>query len=519
MFKERVPAQKNGLMVDNLLNFDNTYLSLHQIFYSMVQPSVVPNPEIVLFNEELGQNLFGSSTNPQEWSELLSGNRVPESTAPFAQAYAGHQFGHFTMLGDGRAIVIGEHITPFGERYDIQLKGCGRTPYSRRGDGKATLGAMLREYLMSESMFYLGIPTSRSLAVTKTGEKVYRDKTFDGAVLTRLMTSHIRVGTFEYARYYGSPNDLESLLDYTIKRHLPSLLQSKNPAAGMLEYVMNRQIELIINWMRVGFIHGVMNTDNTSISGETFDYGPCSFMNAFDLNTVFSSLDTGGRYAFGNQPAIIKWNIAKLAEALLPLLHPQQDRAIEIANEIIDKFDNQFSHKWYTMMFSKIGLVNPTTEDRVLVDELLTTMKSSKLDYTNTFSALKKTITPKESQPNQSNQSNQSRQLDPLNSWMTNWTRRLEESEGGFLAAVGLMEKMNPLFIPRNYFIEKALAGADENDYTLFNQLLSLVKQPYSLVEQPYSLAEQPYSLADDIEKYSSVPNNYDKNYKTYCGT
>lgn len=499
-------------MVDKLLNFDNTYLSLPQMFYSMVQPSVVPKPEIVLFNQELGQNLFGGSTNPQEWIELLSGNRVPEKTAPFAQAYAGHQFGHFTMLGDGRAIVIGEHINPFGERYDIQLKGCGRTPYSRRGDGKATLGAMLREYLMSESMFYLGIPTSRSLAVTKTGEKVYRDKAFDGAVLTRLMSSHIRVGTFEYARYYGSPNDLESLLDYTIKRHFPSLLQIKNPAAGLLEYVMNLQIELIINWMRVGFIHGVMNTDNTSISGETFDYGPCSFMNAYDLSTVFSSIDTGGRYAFGNQPAIIKWNIAKLAEALLPLLHPQQDRAIEIANEIIDKFDNQFTDKWYAMMFSKIGLVNPATEDRALVDELLTAMKSSGLDYTNTFSALIKSIPTKESQSKQSSQSNQSHQLDPLNSWIRNWTRRLEESEGGLIAAIGLMEKTNPLFIPRNYFVEKALAGADENDYTLFNQLLSLVKQPYSLVKQPYS-------LVDDIEKYSSVPNNYDKNYKTYCGT
>jgi uncharacterized protein YdiU (UPF0061 family) len=483
-------------MVDKILNFDNTYLTLPQVFYSKINPSVVPNPEVVLFNEELGQDIFGHTTNPQEWSQLLSGNRVPENTTPFAQAYAGHQFGHFTMLGDGRAIVIGEHVNPFGERYDIQLKGSGRTPYSRRGDGKATLGAMLREYLMSESMFYLGIPTSRSLAVTKTGEKVYRDRSHDGAVLTRIMSGHIRVGTFEYAHYYGSPNDLESLLNYTIKRHFPSLLHSNNPAAEMLEYVMNRQIDLIINWMRVGFIHGVMNTDNTSISGETFDYGPCSFMNTYDLNTVFSSIDTGGRYAFGNQPTIIKWNIVKLAEALLPLLNPSQNRAIEIAREIIDKFDNLFMERWYAMMFSKIGLIKPETGDRDLVDQLLLAMKSFELDYTNTFTSLKRGITTKESP---------SQQLDPLSPWLTNWTRRLEESEGGFLAAAALMGKTNPLFIPRNYFVEKALAGADENNYTLFNQLLSLVKQPYS--------------SSNEIEKYSYVPNNYDHNYKTYCGT
>lgn len=311
----------------HLFPLEQAYLSLPEKFYSRVAPALMPDPQGFIFNHELQKVLGAEALNDQWFTSVLSGHPLPGNVISIAQAYAGHQFGHFTMLGDGRAILMGELSSPKAGRYDIQLKGAGRTPYSGGGDGKATLRAMLREYLFSESIHFLGIPSSRSLAVTTTGEPVYREEAQKGAVLTRLMKSHIRIGTFEYARYYGTEEDLTALLNYTLDRYFPELKEATIPALELLDRVMQLQVELVVQWMRVAFIHGVMNTDNTSITGETFDYGPCAFMNTYDPKTVYSSIDQGGRYAFGNQPGILKWNLARLAEALLPMLDADEKTA------------------------------------------------------------------------------------------------------------------------------------------------------------------------------------------------
>ena len=292
------------------------------------------------------------------------GNILPEQSTPFSQAYAGHQFGHFTMLGDGRAHILGEHVTDSGKRFDIQFKGSGRTPYSRRGDGKAVLGPMLREYIISEAMYYLGIPTTRSLAVVTTGESVRRETVLPGAILTRVASSHIRIGTFEFAASYEDKKIIRSLLDYSIKRHFPEIINTENNALALIEAVMEKQIDLIVHWMRVGFIHGVMNTDNMVLSGETIDYGPCAFMDEYDLNTVFSSIDHGGRYAYGNQPKMAQWNLARLAETLLPLIDKDLDRSIKLAEEVIYKFSDLYQNKWQKMMQSKFCLLYTSPSPR-----------------------------------------------------------------------------------------------------------------------------------------------------------
>jgi uncharacterized protein YdiU (UPF0061 family) len=473
---------------------NNSYLSLPDAFYSKLNPTPVKQPEWVLLNEALLEALELSSYSKDELLGMLSGSELPEGSTPFAQAYAGHQFGGFTMLGDGRAILLGEQLTSTGERFDIQLKGSGRTPYSRRGDGRATLKSMLREYLMSEAMYYLGIPSSRSLAVVKTGEPVYRESVQEGAVLTRVMQSHIRVGTFEYAWYFGTESDLESLLDYTIDRHFPALKTSENPALAFLEEVMRRQVSLVVEWMRVGFIHGVMNTDNTSISGETFDYGPCAFMNVYHPGTVFSSIDTGGRYAFGKQPGIIKWNMVKLAETLLPLIDPVEDQAVDKAIEVIKQFDFHFTHQWYAMMFGKIGLEAPTVADRALVDELLALMQASELDYTHTFLHLSQQLPADVSFARQS-----------LEAWQEKWLKRITEQPGGPEAARALMKQHNPVLIPRNMHVEQVLDRAAYGDMGLFHKLLSALKSPYE------------YQEAHRV--FLDFDPSYDDAYQTFCGT
>lgn len=476
-------------------SFDNTYVLLPEKFYSKLKPAVVPQPKVLLFNKALSANLGLDFSDKEGITQVLSGNLLPEGTEPFAQAYAGHQFGHFTMLGDGRAIHLGEQVSPSGAHFDVQLKGSGRTPYSRGGDGKATLKAMLREYFMSEALHHLGIPTSRSLAVVTTGETVYRETPQQGAVLTRIMSSHIRVGTFEFARYYGSKDDLQELTTYTIKRHFPELEESKNPALALLEKVMHVQTKLIVEWMRVGFIHGVMNTDNTSVCGETFDYGPCAFMNAYNPDTVFSSIDTQGRYAFGNQPKILKWNLAKFAEALLPIIHKDEDTAVKLAVDVINTFDRNYYDKWYTMMFAKIGISNAEETDFPLLHELIDSMQQHKADYTNTFLSLSRDeYLTKDKVFNQE-----------LDVWKKKWKERLQKNGHDLEEAKALMQQNNPVIIPRNVFVEKALNAAENGDLAQFNTLLKIL--------------ETPYTYKEEMKGFLFTDPEFDGNYQTFCGT
>ena len=368
-------------------HFDNTYSKLPGSFISNTSPIPVKSPELIILNnnlsKELGLNF--TSIEKKNLSKLFSGNSLPEGSKSIAQAYAGHQFGHFTMLGDGRAVLIGEHLSKNNERFDIQFKGSGKTPFSRNGDGRAALGPMLREYIVSEAMHALKIPTTRSLAVVKTGEDVVRENKLQGAILTRVASSHLRVGTFQYITARKNKNDLKVLIDYTINRHYPNLKNSKNQALDLLKTLIEKQTNLVINWMRVGFIHGVMNTDNMAISGETIDYGPCAFMDIYDPQTVFSSIDQLGRYAYFNQPSITKWNLARFAECLKPLIDSDKDKAIEIATETINCFEKNYEIKWLNMMRDKLGLFGEDSKDQVLILDLLTWMHQNKADYTNTF--------------------------------------------------------------------------------------------------------------------------------------
>ena len=478
-----------------MLNLEYSYLSLPGKFYQLVKPASFSQPQTVLLNEALLEELTIPLTHHQDLVSFLLGNESDGKTSSFAQAYAGHQFGNFTNLGDGRAIVMGEHITSFNQRFDIQLKGSGRTLYSRGGDGKATLKAMLREYLISEAMHHLNIPTSRSLLVAKTGELVHRETEQDGAVLARVMKSHIRIGTFEYASHLGTTEDLRALNDYTIHRLYPEMEYEASPALSLLKKVMSVQIDLVVNWMRVGFIHGVMNTDNTSISGETFDYGPCAFMNAYHPDTVYSSIDRTGRYAFGNQPNIIKWNIARLAEALLPVIHPEPSTALQLAQACIDQFDHIWVEKYYTMMLLKLGIERKAPELHSLVDELLALMLQLKLDYTNTFLAL-----------THDQVTGEGIMVNPeCKPWLDKWKNILHDSNG-VEQAKNRMKENNPAFVPRNHLVEEALDSAVNGNLDLFKQLLVVLSKPYQYQENLSHFILPP-------------PPLFEHEYATYCGT
>lgn len=478
-----------------MIDLEYSYLTLPTTFYQKVKPSSFSNPELLLLNQSLLNELNIPQVNPQEFISFLLNQEATDAVGSFAQAYAGHQFGHLAKLGDGRAIVVGEYVSAANQRYDLQIKGSGRTAYSRGGDGKATLKAVLREYLMSEAMHALKVQSSRSLAVVKTGEWVQREKPNEGAFLLRLMKSHIRVGTFEYARYFGSTVDIKALMDYTIQRLYPEIKQEENPALALLKKVMLVQIELVVEWMRIGFIHGVMNTDNTSISGETFDYGPCAFMNVYHPKTVFSSIDTQGRYAFGNQPGIIKWNLAKFAESLLPLLHPEPETALKLAQEAIDEFEDIWHKKFYKMMLLKIGIENASPENYSLVNELLALMKVLKLDYTNTFFALSQDQFEEGSSMNNVEFKN----------WLENWKSLIDNSTG-MAQAQKIMKEFNPAFIPRNYLVEEALEKAAEGDFTKFDQLLKVLQNPYQYQE--------------NLNQFTIPPvEEFETSYATFCGT
>ena len=379
---------KNNVSLSDLgWNLQSNYTQISDKLFSELKPDKVTNPSTVIVNNELakklGLNLKGISE--KDLSNLFSGNSLPHGSKPFAQAYAGHQFGQFTILGDGRAHIVGEQVTPEGEIFDIQYKGSGRTPYSRGGDGKAALGPMLREYLISEAMHHLGIPTTRSLAVVETGEKVYREVPLKGSILTRVASSHIRIGTFQFLAAHKDYEGMQALLDFSIKRHFRNMKFSKNVTVEFIQAVMQKQIKLIVDWMRVGFIHGVMNTDNSTISGETIDYGPCAFMDSYDAKTVFSSIDTQGRYSFANQPSIIHWNLVRLAESLLPLIDKNEKKSIELAQNTLNEFSSLFKKEWLHMMRKKIGIEDRSEEDEELISNLVNWMQNKGPDFTNTF--------------------------------------------------------------------------------------------------------------------------------------
>ena len=477
-------------------NFDNTYSRLSDIFKENIKPIAVKKPELVILNKDLAKdlNLDFTKTHEDELSSLFTGNKLPEGSNSIAQAYAGHQFGHFTMLGDGRAILIGEHLTQNNRRYDIQFKGSGRTSFSRNGDGRAALGPMLREYIISEAMHNLKIPTTRSLAVAKTGEKIMRDTLLHGAVLTRVAQSHIRVGTFQYLAASKKNDELKTLLDYVIKRHYPDIENSKNKPLDLLETLINKQIDLVVNWMRVGFIHGVMNTDNMAISGETIDYGPCAFMDTYDPKTVFSSIDQMGRYAYCNQPVITRWNLSRFAECLIPLININQDKAINQATEIINTFEKKYEEKWLNMMRGKLGLFNENDKDKSLILDLLTWMHQKKLDYTNTFCHLMNDEIKKDIKFEDENFQN----------WKIRWKERLRENSDNYQNYKKLMKTFNPIVIPRNHKVEEVLSEANQNNFEPLERLLEILKKPYH--------------NQSDILDYQIPSSSYEK-YQTFCGT
>ncbi|MGA0123305.1 MAG: protein adenylyltransferase SelO [Pelagibacteraceae bacterium] len=476
--------------------FENTYAKLPDILATKLVPVPVKKPKLIIFNNRLAKDLGldVNSVSEDDLTNLFSGNKLPAGSEPLAQAYCGHQFGHFVMLGDGRAIVLGEHLTPSGKRIDIQFKGSGRTPYSRSGDGRAALGPMLREYIISEAMHGLNIPTTRSLAVVATGEMVQREVALQGAVLTRVASSHLRVGTFQYLAARQDIKSLKELVSYTIKRHYPEFINSKNQALELLRIVIKKQAYLIAEWMRVSFIHGVMNTDNMTISGETIDYGPCAFMDYYDPKTVFSSIDLHGRYAFGNQPNIAEWNLARFAEAILPLFDLDNKKAVSIAEQEINNFKDIFKNNFTKMMKGKLGLISNEIEDDKLMKDLFQLMFKNEADYTNTFVYLMNGSVPQEKLIKDKN----------FIEWKNKWNSRLSRNQD-IIKAKELMTKNNPIIIPRNHLIESALSKAEQGNLDEFNKLILALKDPYK-----------------DNGQYTGLKNpapQSEKKYQTFCGT
>jgi uncharacterized protein YdiU (UPF0061 family) len=487
------------------LGLQHTYSALPSRFYARVAPTPVKDPRLVVFNSRLAEALdFDPAVLEREGAKWFSGNLMPDDADPIAMAYAGHQFGNFVpQLGDGRAILLGERVGRDGVRRDIQLKGSGRTPFSRNGDGRAALGPMLREYLISEAMHALGVPTTRSLAVVTTGEQVVREDLLPGAVLTRVAASHIRVGTFEY---FAARNDRESvglLLDYVITRHYPEARGAAVPALAVLEAVAQRQAALIADWMSVGFIHGVMNTDNMAISGETIDYGPCAFVDYYNVNTVFSSIDHAGRYAYGNQPAIAQWNLARFAETLLPLIDADLEKAIERATAVVGGFMPVFDARLLTRMRRKIGLAGEQEGDVELVRTLLATMQSAGADFTLTFRRLARCA----DEP--ADEASLLELLSPssgIADWLRRWRERLASEPQNAVERAANMRRANPAFIPRNHRVEAALeAASTHGDFGPFHQLINILAHPY-----------------DDLPgcgEFEQPPAPGERVHRTYCGT
>lgn len=479
-------------------NFDNSYINLPESLYRRTMPEKASHPSMILFNHSLAQSLGLDPTGvTTETLELMfSGQSLPHGAEPISQAYAGHQFGNFTYLGDGRAHLIGEHLTPSGERFDVQFKGSGRTPYSRSGDGRAALGPMLREYIISEALHALGIPTTRSLAVVTTGEPVFRKEVLPGAVLTRIAASHIRVGTFQYLAAEGDLDALRKLADHVIERHYPGLEKADNPYLALLQEAMSRQIDLITSWMRIGFIHGVMNTDNMVISGETIDYGPCAFMDNYDPETVFSSIDRYNRYGFSNQSRMAQWNLARFAETLLPLLDEDEDTAFKKAEKAILSFTDAFERSWLDMMRAKLGLSDKQDKDKELINALLNWMHAVSADYTNTFADLTY---------EQIEQNGLYSAADFID-WHQKYQARKETDSLSREDSFVLMQKNNPAYIPRNHNVESALYTAEVNaDLSELHELLDVIQNPYE--------------MRSHYASYQRPPTEDQRVKRTFCGT
>jgi len=474
-------------------------------FYAKVAPSPVRSPTLLKLNhalcDELG--LDARALQATHGAAIFSGCALPSDAEPIALAYAGHQFGHFVpQLGDGRAILLGEVRDRAGRRRDIQLKGAGQTPFSRRGDGRAALGPVLREYLISEAMHALGIPTTRALAAVATGEPVYRETVLPGAVFTRVAQSHIRVGTFQFFARHADPADIKRLADYVLLRHDPELVSAAQPYVALLDAVMVRQIDLIVRWLLVGFIHGVMNTDNMAISGETIDFGPCAFMDAYDPGTVFSSIDEGGRYAYANQAPIALWNLARLAETLLPLFDPDRSRAIAIATEHLERFETLFEARWLSGMRKKLGLISEQPGDDALVQDLLDQMHRSAADFTRTFRQLAAIAGGADAEDLCSQFNDPAR----FAGWLQRWQARCAHEAGSPAERAQAMRAVNPAFVPRNHRVEHALEQAVRNgDLSAFERLAQVLSAPY---------ADQPMHA-----EYAEPPPSSFGAYRTFCGT
>jgi serine/tyrosine/threonine adenylyltransferase len=460
-----------------------TFTQLPPSFYTRVNPTPVHYPTLIQYNHALAKRLGLTETNPDVLAGWFSGNVLPPGADPVALVYAGHQFGHFVpRLGDGRAILLGEMLDAGGVRLDVQLKGSGQTLYSRRGDGRAALAPVLREYLISHFMSVVGIPTTLSLAAVTTGENVSRETLLPGAILTRVATSHIRIGTFEYFASREDRAGVKTLADYVIDRHYPAVRELNNPYLGLLEAVLNKQATLVAQWQGIGFIHGVMNTDNISMVGETLDYGPCAFMDTYNPQTVFSSIDRDGRYAYGNQPIIMHWNLSRLAESLLPLLDDRLEQAVDKAQDVLATFTSRYVQAWQKVMRSKLGLTAVQTEDGSMFTELFTLMKRHKLDHTLTFYQLVN-----------------KQEIPELREWLPQYKGRLDVQGGAVVSPA------NPLYIPRNHLVEQALEEAVKGDYTAYNTL--------------YQVLSNPFTVQEGRDRYALAPKPSDRVYQTFCGT
>ncbi len=493
--------------VDELVAFDNTFVRALPDLFVPWQAAPTTAPRLLVLNVELADELGidAEELRSARGIGLLTGTRLPSGAEPVAMAYAGHQFGGFSpRLGDGRALLLGEVVDTLGRRRDVHLKGSGRTPFSRGGDGKAAIGPMLREYLIGEAMHALGIPTTRALAVVATGDDVVRDTTLPGAVLARIASSHLRVGTFEYAARHEDPALVKRLADYAIARHHPEAIDSAEPYRALFERIMDVQASLIAQWMHVGFVHGVMNTDNMTVSGETIDYGPCAFMESYDPATVFSSIDHGGRYSYGNQPQIAQWNLARLAETLLPLFGASTDAAIEVATELVRSFPDRFVEQWRSGMRAKLGLADDRPgdhpDDIALVDDLLELMHTQRVDFTSLFRTLSRSV---------DDDAHSARSLfvdpDAFDAWTQRWGARRALAQVDSDGAAVAMDRVNPIYVPRNELVEEALAAATDGDLAPFENLLAVVTDPYR--ERP------------GLERYALPSDGGSGRYQTFCGT
>ncbi|HQT63528.1 MAG: hypothetical protein B7Z75_07255 [Acidocella sp. 20-57-95] len=474
--------------------FDNSYARLPSAFYVRIAPTKVAAPKLIKFNYALADEL-GLCPPHGHLAAIFAGNLIPSGAAPLAMAYAGHQFGGFSpQLGDGRAILLGEVIDKSGTRRDVQLKGSGPTPFSRRGDGRAALGPVLREYLISEAMHALGIPATRALAAVATGEQVRREGMLPGAVFTRVAASHVRVGTFQYFAARGDVASLKILADYVIDRHYPETRDAERPYLALLQAVSAAQAKLIAQWLHVGFIHGVMNTDNMAISGQTIDFGPCAFMDTYDPATVYSAIDEYGRYAYANQPRIANWNLARLAETLLPLIDEDTDKAIALATEVIEGFQTQYAARWVEGARAKLGLATVEDGDEALMNDLLVAMHKNQADFTNTFHNLGGDARSQFINPTEFDQ------------WAIAYRARLSRDTLSPAERSAKMRQANPAYIPRNHRVEQALnAAIQRDDFTLFEELLTVLANPFD--DQP------------DYARYSAPPEPSERVQNTFCGT